>query len=252
MLRVRRMARAEVRGRHGGACRYLSVLAFMVRVVKQVLKVRMLPTEDQAAALKATLRTCNEAASWLSGRVHADRVRRKHDIQKRFYAELKGRFTLSAQPVIRVIGKVADAYISLHANLDAGNYGPPGSTRRNAVSAKPIRFRTAAAQPFDARCLSWQIPDTIGGRDATVSIWTTQGRLRDIRIMAAARDLVLLRTRPIGETDLICRDGKWFLYATVEEPEMPLAEPTNGFLGVDVGSSTSRPPASGTELPVIG
>ena len=73
---------------------YLSVLAFMVRVVKRVLKVRMLPTEDQAAALKATLRTCNEAASWLSGRVHADRVRRKHDIQKRFYAELKGRFTV--------------------------------------------------------------------------------------------------------------------------------------------------------------
>ena len=68
-----------------------------------------------------------------------------------------------------------------------------------------------------------------------MSIRTTQGRLRDIRIMAAARDLVLLGTRPIGETDLICRDGKWFLYATVEEPEMPLAEPTNGFLGVDMG-----------------
>jgi putative transposase len=47
----------------------------MVRTVKQVVKVRVLPTEDQAAALAATLRTCNEAASWLSGRMHADRVR---------------------------------------------------------------------------------------------------------------------------------------------------------------------------------
>ena len=40
----------------------LSVCTFMVRTVKQVVKVRVLPTEDQAAALAATLRTCNEAA----------------------------------------------------------------------------------------------------------------------------------------------------------------------------------------------
>ena len=107
----------------------------------------MLPTEDQAAALKATLRACNEAASWLSGRVHADRVRRKHDNQKRLYAELKGRFTLSAQPAIRVIGKVADAYSSLHANLDAGNYWRPAprgemlSRPSPSVSALQLRSR---------------------------------------------------------------------------------------------------------------
>jgi putative transposase len=46
---------------------------------------------------------------------------------------------------------------------------------------------------------------------------------------------VLLRTRTIGEADLICRDGKWFLHATVEVPAAPLAEPVNGFLGVDMG-----------------
>ncbi len=28
----------------------------------------------------------------------------------------------------------------------------------------------------------------------------------------------MLRTRAIGETDLIGRDGKWYLYATVEAP----------------------------------
>jgi hypothetical protein len=45
----------------------------------------------------------------------------------------------------------------------------------------------------------------------------------------------MLRTRAIGETDLICRDGKWYLYATVEAPEAPLLQPVNGFLGVDLG-----------------
>ena len=190
----------------------------------------------------------------MSGRVHADRVRRKHDIHKRFYAELKGRFTLSAQPAIRVIGKVADAYSSLRANIEAGNYGPPGSypPRRNAVSAKPIRFRTVAAQPFDARCLSWQIPGAIGGRDATVSIRTTQGRLRDIRIMAAAAGFGATADPPIGETDLLRRDGKWFLHATVEEPEMPLAEPTNGFLGVDHGNRQHRDHQYRYRSPVVG
>jgi hypothetical protein len=49
----------------------------------------MLPTLEQAAALDATLRTCTAAASWLSAAMHAGRVHRKHDVQKRFYIELK-------------------------------------------------------------------------------------------------------------------------------------------------------------------
>jgi putative transposase len=206
-----------------------------VLIMKQVAKVRLLPTELEAAALQATLRACNEAASWLSAAMHTDRVHRKHDAQKRFYTELKHRFSLSAQPAIRVIGKVAAAYATLRANIEAGNFGPPGADKRKKVMATPIGFRADAAQPFDARCLSWQIPEHLGGREATVSIWTTAGRLKGIRVLAAPNDLVLLRTRSIGETDLIYRDGKWFLYATVEAPEAPLTDPANGFLGVDMG-----------------
>lgn len=164
---------------------YLSVQAFTVRGVKRVIKVRMLPSKDQAVAMDATLRTCNEAASWLSAAMHADRIRGKHNVQKRFYIAMKERFGLSAQPTIRVIGKVADAYAALRANIEAGNYGPPGSERRKKVAAKPIGFRADAAQPFDARCLSWQIPEEIAGREATVSIWTTAGLLKRIRVLAS-------------------------------------------------------------------
>jgi putative transposase len=169
-----------------------------VRTVKQVVKVRMLPTAEQAAAFDATLRTCNAAGSWLSTVMLAERVHRKHHVQKRFYTELKERFGLSAQPAIRVISKVADAYATLKANIDAGNCGPPGSQKRKKVAATPIEFRPDAAQPFDARCLSWQIPDTVGAREATVSIWTIYGRHKGIRILASPRDLVLLRTGAIG------------------------------------------------------
>jgi putative transposase len=203
--------------------------------MKQVVKVRMLPSPDQAAALQATLTTCNVAASWLSAAMHAGHVHRKHDVQKRFYGELKRRFGLSAQPAIRVIGKVADAYTTLRANIDAGNYGPPGADERRKVGTTPLGFRADAAQPFDARCLSWQIPGDVGGREATVSIWTTHGRVKGVRIIADRRQLVLLGSRAIGETDLICRDGKWYLHATIEAPEAPPADPVNGFIGVDMG-----------------
>jgi putative transposase len=201
----------------------------------RTLKVRILPTEAQGVALEETLSRCNEAASWLASAMHADRVRGRRDVQKRFYSELKQRFGLSAQPAIRVISRAVDAYSALRANIQAGNYGPPGSKRRTAVVAKPIRFRADAAQAFDARCLSWQIPQTVGVREAKVSIWTTHGRMKGIRILAAPRDLVLLRTSVIGETDLIRRDGDWYLHATIQAPQAPLTDPVNGFVGVDLG-----------------
>ena len=45
------------------------------------------------------------------------------------------------------------------------------------------RVPALAAQPFDARCLSWQFPDELG-RAATVSIWTVAGRLKVFRSWA--------------------------------------------------------------------
>ena len=212
----------------------MSVVRANVPGMKQVIKLRVLPSGAEAADLDETLRRCNAAASWLSRQMHAERVFRKVDAQHRFYKQLRARFGLAAQPSIRVIGKVADAYSALRANIDAGNYGPPGSDRRRKVEASPIVFRPTAAHPFDARCLSWQFPDE-AGRAATISIWTVVGRLRVIGIIGNPKHLVPLRTRAIGETDLICSDGKWFLHATVEVPEAPLAEPANGFLGVDMG-----------------
>jgi putative transposase len=231
----------------------LSVLVVSVAGMKPVVKVRIVPTQQQAAELRATLGTCNEAASWLSAAMHAANMCRKYDGQKRFYTELKQRFGLSAQPAIRVIGKVADAYATLKSNIEAGNCGPPGSQKRKKIQDTPIRFRADAAQPFDARCLSWQLPDQVGAREATVSIWTTASRCKGVRILAAPNDLVMLRTCPIGETDLICRDGKWFLHATIEVPEAPQTDPVNGFLGVDMGivniaTSSSGKRAAGARL----
>jgi putative transposase len=203
--------------------------------VKRVVKVRLLPTEVESAALAATLTACNAAAAWLSTQFHRRRVRNKIDAQRLFYAELRQRFGLSAQLAIRVIGKVADAYSSQHTKIISGNFGPLDSRRRIRVMETPMSFRADAAQPFDARCLSWRIPDNREERNAAVSIWTVKGRIRNIRILATSRDQALLKSHRIGESDLVQRDGKWFLYATVDIPEVPPADPVNGFVGVDLG-----------------
>ena len=112
------------------------------------MKVRLLPTEAEAAALTATLQACNGAASWLSGEMHAKRVFRKYEAQKRFYTELRSRFGLSAQPAIRVIGKVADAYAALRANIAAGNYGHPDRRAANAWSQRRLAFALTRAPSF--------------------------------------------------------------------------------------------------------
>jgi putative transposase len=209
-------------------------------------------SDEEAAALDQTLRTCNAAASWLSAQMHATRVFRKIDVQHRFYKELRERFRLGAQASIRVIGKVAGAYTVLHTNLAVGNYGPPGSQRRRRIEESPIAFRPTAAQPFDMHCLSWRLPEELS-RAAKVSIWTTAGRLKNVSILGEPKQMMMLVSRAIGETDLVVRDGKWFLHVTVDAPEAPHCPPANGFVGVDMGivniaTTSTGKTASGARL----
>lgn len=97
------------------------------------------------------------------------------------------------------------------------------------MEATPISFRPDAAQPFDDRCVSWQM-------DArTVSIWTTQGRLKNLPFTSSPDRLKLLAEYRRGESDLICHGGAWFLAAVCEVPEEPLNEEPEGFVGVDPG-----------------
>jgi putative transposase len=65
-----------------------------------------------------------------------------------------------------------------------------------------------------------------------VSIWTTQGRLR-IPFVCGWRAHELLKTRQ-GESDLVYRNGQWYLFATVNAIEPPPGEPES-WLGVDLG-----------------
>ncbi|MET9387607.1 transposase [Streptomyces sp. NPDC002928] len=196
--------------------------------MKLVVQVKLLPTPEQASALEATLRACNRAAAYASHVAFAKKLKDRNGLQKEVYADLKVTFGLSAQPAVRAVKKVVDAYATLKANLQAGNLGPPTSKRYRTAVGTPINFRPEAAQPFDDRCLSWQY-------DArTVSIWTVDGRMKGIRFACSPDHLKILVTYRKGESDLVWRGGKWFLIATCDLPDPDPYEPVD-WIGVDRG-----------------
>jgi putative transposase len=178
----------------------------MITRVKLTVQVRLLPDTVQEAALRATLNLANQAANFVSEVAWQRGTFRCFDLQRITYDQVRA-LGLSAQPALHVIKKVAHAY-----TLDR-------RTKRT--------FRRDGGQPCDDRCLSWQ-PD-----QGTVSIWTVAGRLKGVRFTVGEHQKALLAYRK-GESDLLCRNGKWYLYATCEVPEAPQAAPA-GFLGVDLG-----------------
>jgi IS605 OrfB family transposase len=196
--------------------------------VKLVVQVKLLPTPVQASALEATLRACNRAAAHASTIAFNQDLKDRNGLQTAVYADLKATFGLSAQPAVRAVKKVVDAYATLKANLHAGNLGPPTSRRYRKAVSTPVVFRPEAAQPFDDRCLSWQ-------HDArTVSIWTVDGRMKEVRYTGHPDQLKTLVQYRRGESDLIQRGGKWYLLATCEIPDPEVYEPVD-FIGVDRG-----------------
>ncbi|WP_327396199.1 transposase [Streptomyces phaeochromogenes] len=196
--------------------------------MKLVVQVKLLPSPEQAAALLATLRACNRAADHVSQVAFGSGVKDRNGLQKLVYADIKAAFGLSAQPAVRVVKKVVDAYSALAAGLKAGRLGGPSSRRYRSAVGAPVGFRPEAAQPFDDRCLSWQT-------DArTVSIWTVDGRMRGIRYTGSPDQLKTLAEYRRGESDLVRRGGKWFLIATCDLPDPEVYEPVD-WIGVDRG-----------------
>jgi len=214
--------------------------------VKQVVQVRLEADAAELDVLARTLIACNETANLVSAVAHAQGVYRSRELRAITYAQARQHAGLGAQVAQACIRKVADAYTTLRANLRNGRYGKPGSTRRAKVETSAIRFRSLAAQPFDDRCLSWT-HDSPGDTGGTVSIWTVDGRLKNLRFTGDPAQLALLRTHRSGETDLVIRRRRRrggaltaYLIATLDLPDPPVhtgdhLHSAQGWIGVDLG-----------------
>ncbi|MCO6007593.1 transposase [Actinoallomurus purpureus] len=197
--------------------------------MKVVVQVKLTPDAVQARALERTLPAINEAATWVS-KVAFERFGLRasvRDLRKLSYGELKAQ-GFGAQAAQHIIKRVVDAYTALRANIRAGNLGKEGSPRRRKAESKPIVFRPNAAHTYDDRCLSWNY-------DAqTVSIWTLDGRIKDLRFACSPGALKQLIGHRKGESDLVFRDGKWFLIAAIDVVEPQVFAPQD-WIGVDRG-----------------
>lgn len=174
--------------------------------MKLIAQVKLLPDPDQHDALKRTLEQVNAAANHISRYAWHNRVFRQYDLHHALYYAVREQFGLTAQVVVRVLAKVADAY-----KLD----------RKHARTFKPH-----GSIAYDKRILSWKL-------DArTVSIWTVNGR-ETIPFVAGDHHLALLATMQ-GEADLLYRRGSFYLYQTCEVDEPPTGD-VEEFLGIDLG-----------------
>jgi IS605 OrfB family transposase len=174
--------------------------------VKLIAQVKLLPSKAQAQALKNTLELANAACDWISELAWDAQVFKQYDLHKLIYHRARSHYDLSAQVIVRCIGKVADAY-----KLDK-------KTART--------FKTHGAIAFDDRILSWKTDKQ------AVSIWTLAGRQK-ISYVCGERQKRLLESR-IGETDLVYRKGDFYLLAVCEVPE-PTPSDVDNVLGVDFG-----------------
>ena len=174
--------------------------------MKLTAKVKLQPTPEQAEYLLRTLERANEACDYISDVAWANEKFSQYPLHKLVYYDVRQRFELSAQVVIRCISKVADAY-----KLDK-------KTQRT--------FKPHGAIAYDSRILNWRM------QDQTVSIWSIANRL-NIPFLAGPRQLELLQNQR-GESDLAYINGVFYLFATcnIEEPE---PADVNDFLGVDLG-----------------
>lgn len=172
--------------------------------MKLTAKIKLQPTPDQHDALLQTLETANAACNDISQQAWDSKVFSQFSLHKVVYHDIRDRFPLSAQMVVRAIAKVADAY-----KLDK-------KTRR--------AFQPRGAFPYDNRILSFKTDEQ------TVSIWTLEGRQHMPYLCGDRQRELLAGDR--GEADLCTIGGEFYLFVACEV-ETPEPEDVDEFLGVE-------------------
>jgi putative transposase len=135
--------------------------------MKMIAQVKLQLTPEQAAALRQTLERANAAANFLSDLAWRLQQFNQYNLHHAGYYSIREQFDLSAQIVVRLIAKVADAY-----KLDK-------QTKRT--------FKPLGAIAYDRRILTWHLDQQ------TVSLWALGGRIK-VPFLAGERQLEMLKT----------------------------------------------------------
>jgi len=174
--------------------------------LKLTIPIKLLTDDLQSQALHNTLVEANKACDYIAAVAWEHRCFSQIPLHKLCYHDVRTKFNLSAQVVVRCIAKVVQAYL-LSKN-----------TQR--------KFRPEGSIAYDARNL------TIRTEKLYITIWTQLGRIK-IPFTAGQKQLARLNNK-VGECDLIYRKSQWYLHCSVEVPEQPKLE-AQQILGVDFG-----------------
>lgn len=174
--------------------------------MKLTAKIKLNPTEEQRRLLHETLQRANDACNHISHVAWDKKTFNKLSLQKLCYYDVRDKFELTAQIVVRALGKVADSY----------------------KTDKKVKheFRKHSAFPYDSRILKYRLATQ------EVSIWTVQGR-QIVFFQAGKHQLELLKHQQ-GESDLAFIQGEFYLFAVcyIDSPE---PEDVADYMGVDLG-----------------
>lgn len=174
--------------------------------MKLIAQIKLLPTPEQAQALRQTLEVANTACNYISTQAWDTKTFRQFPLHKLTYYAVKEMFQLTAQVVVRAISKVADAY-----KLDK-------KSKRT--------FKPHGAIAFDNRILTYKLDSM------ELNIWTVEGRQK-MSFACGKRQLELLKGQH-GESDLCLVKGKFYLMV-VCDVETPKPIDVEGFFGIDLG-----------------
>jgi len=169
------------------------------------IKVKLYPNEHQEKALLETMERFNEACDYISKIAWSTRTFGKVGIQKIVYYDVRENYNLSAQMVVRAIGKVAESY-----RID---------------KTCQHEFKKHGAIVYDQRILTFKASDE-------VSILTLEGRERITIKYGEYRQLNMERVK--GQADLIYHNNTFYLMVVVDVPDADSIDP-DGVIGVDMG-----------------
>ncbi len=173
--------------------------------MKQTLMIKLSPSQEQYKALLETMERFNEACNYASGKAFETFTYGQFHLHHLVYSYLREHYKLSAQMAVRAIAQVSESY----------------KINRNVQHS----FNIHSAMVYDQRILSWK------GLDK-VSILTLSGRrIIPTRIGAYQEARI---DRKIRQSDLILRDGIFYIAVVVDAPE-PTPDDPNGYLGIDLG-----------------
>ena len=174
------------------------------------LKIRLYPSPEQAEQLLRTMEFFNAACNFISQIAFENKTFGKIALQKLCYYQVRAEFKLSAQMVVRAIGKVAESYSDKKKRESQHTFKPHG------------------AIVYDDRILTVKSGDT-------VSILTLDGRIFvPMAVCEYHTSIINNALRIRGQADLGYIDGKFYLFLVVELPDKP-ENVREGFLGVDLG-----------------